>query len=297
MKFEFGDLYKFIVSLGVVLISASTIGPWLFLKEPYDLYRPAAEISKATPLARVAIAKRQNALLFIFRLIPPFAIIGASSGSLLVILGLIKWSSNQRLVDEEARLNVELKKSALRDATKDEVVIAAERDMYLLEEEASSSSESRVKSFVEEYLATENQVIKHLEEGLQSRYYVKVNQMIGGVEIDIILRGKAMLTKDYIIEVKRIRKGFNYGWLRESMLRVVYSKNIYAQLTHRFPNTILLVVHDFGASIPERYLGYLDKIKTEDALRKGKDRVVFMSHDVLETDGPEQLLNHLGLIA
>lgn len=38
MKFEFGDLYRFVVSLGVVLVSISILVPWLFLKEPFDLF-------------------------------------------------------------------------------------------------------------------------------------------------------------------------------------------------------------------------------------------------------------------
>jgi hypothetical protein len=106
-----------------------------------------------------------------------------------------------------------------------------------------------------------------------------------------------MLTKDYIIEIKRTRKGFNYSWLREALLRNIYTKNMYAQLTNRLPNTILLVVHNFGTSLPEKYSHYLIEINEEDALRKGKDKVVFLSKDELETLNSEELQKRLGLYA
>ena len=107
MKFEFGDLYKFIVSLGVVLISISSLGPWLFLKEPFDLYKPQSEIGKTTLLAQEAIAKRQDTVLFILRFIPIFAAIGSGSGILLIYIGLKRWYSNQLLLDEQVKLDVD----------------------------------------------------------------------------------------------------------------------------------------------------------------------------------------------
>ncbi|PQQ40023.1 hypothetical protein C6H65_17575 [Photorhabdus luminescens] len=37
MKFEFGDLYRFIVLFGMFLISSAFVFPWLFLKEKLEL--------------------------------------------------------------------------------------------------------------------------------------------------------------------------------------------------------------------------------------------------------------------
>ena len=49
--------------------------------------------------------------------------------------------------------------------------------------------------------------------------------MVAGVELDILLQGKKLLAKDCIVEVKYIRKGFNFGWLREAFLKNIYAKH------------------------------------------------------------------------
>jgi hypothetical protein len=36
-KFEFSDLYKFLVSAGIVLVGLAILLPWFYLKEPFDL--------------------------------------------------------------------------------------------------------------------------------------------------------------------------------------------------------------------------------------------------------------------
>jgi hypothetical protein len=81
MKFEFGDLYKFVVSLGVVLISLSVLAPWLFLKEPFDLFKTDAELKAVTEVARAAILSRQESVAFILKFIPWFSTVGSACAS------------------------------------------------------------------------------------------------------------------------------------------------------------------------------------------------------------------------
>ena len=58
MRFEFGDLYKFVVSLGVILVTLAVLGPWLFLREPFDLQVTQTELQGFTKRARQTILKR-----------------------------------------------------------------------------------------------------------------------------------------------------------------------------------------------------------------------------------------------
>jgi len=54
MKFEFGDLYRFIVSLGIFLISSAFVFPWLFLKEKLELNTDAiCKISSLDVMLRI----------------------------------------------------------------------------------------------------------------------------------------------------------------------------------------------------------------------------------------------------
>lgn len=85
MKFEFGDLYKFIVSLGVVLITLSVMLPWLFLKEPFDLFRSEVEINELSDVAREIVIKRQHAVSFIVGFIPWFSLVGSTVGIIFIL--------------------------------------------------------------------------------------------------------------------------------------------------------------------------------------------------------------------
>lgn len=297
MKFEFGDLYKFIVSLGVILISFSALVPWLFLKEPFDLFKSEAELKAVSEVARAAIINRQETVGFIVKSIPWVSSIGCLCGLIFIYLGLTKWYANQLLLDEQTKVEVELKKQSLRDATKDEIALAAARDLSEQVVRDLQSNEYALSAFEASYAQTEGMVATHLSKVYASKYDVESNKMVGGIELDILLRGRQMLTKDFIIEVKSIRRGFNYGWLRESFLKNIYAKNIYAQVTSRMPNTLLLIITEFKSESAEKYSVLLSKVADDGLGRKGKDRVVMIDKSEFQTLSSEQLQERLGIYA
>lgn len=297
VKFEFGDLYKFIVSLGVVIISISILVPWLFLKESFDLYKSEADLKSVTSVAQAAILGRQEAVAFIVKFIPWFSAIGCICGSIFIFVGLKKWHANQLLLDEQTKVEVELKKQSLRDATKDEIALAAARDMHALAPQENHATNFTLSAFEASYAQIESLVAKRLQHVYSKKYEVESNKMVAGVEVDVLLRGRNWLTKDYIIEIKSIRRGFNYGWLRESFLKNIYAKNIYAQATNRIPNTLLLIVTDFKGDVSEKYTYMLEKISKEGLGRRGKDLVVIIDKEELRNLTTDQLQKCLGINA
>lgn len=297
MKFEFGDLYKFIVSLGVVIISISVLVPWLFLKESFDLYKSESDLKSVTSVAHAAILGRQEAVAFIVKFIPCFSAIGCICGSIFVFVGLKKWHANQLLLDEQTKVEVELKKQSLRDATKDEIALSTARDMHALAPEESHTTNYTLSAFEASYAQTKSSVAKRLQHIYARTFEVESNKMVAGVEVDVLLRGRSWLIKDYIIEIKIIRRGFNYGWLRESFLKNIYAKNIYAQATNRIPNTLLLIVTEFKGDLSEKYTCMLEKISKEGLGRKGKDLVVMINNEELQSLPADQLQKRLGIDA
>ncbi len=297
MKFEFGDLYRFVVSLGVVLISISILAPWLFLKEPFDLFKTKTELEAVTDVARGAIISRQQLIDWILRFIPWFSAVGTVCGIGFIYLGLKRWHTNQMLLDEQTKIEVELKKQSLRDATKDEIAVAAAQDYEAMVAQETPREDYRFNSFQTGYIQLESHVAKRLSMVFGMKYEVECNKMVGGVEIDILLRGKALFTKDVIIELKSIRKGFNYGWLRESFLKNLYARNIYSQITNRTPNTLLLIITDFDGETPHKYPTMLAKLSEDTQGRKGKNRVIMMPKQEFNTLSNEALQERLGIYA
>ncbi len=296
MKFEFGDLYKFTVSLGVILITLSIMAPWLFLKEPFDLFRTEAEINALSEVARAAVVKRQNTVTFIFELIPWFSSIGSTVGFILICLGLRNWRRNQVHIDEQTRLDVELKKQLLRDATKDEIEEKETTEYEDLKVAEESNMETYLlNSFRGQYSKVEELVYSKFFVAYKNKYNVSHNKMIAGVELDILLQGKKMLTKDYIVEVKYIRKGFNFGWLREAYLKNIYAKSVYSQITNRLPNTLLLIVMDSDAYNEEKYSRLLLRLSDESEGRKGKDLVRVITKQELMSIDNSALRDKVGI--
>jgi hypothetical protein len=296
MKFEFGDLYKFVVSLGVVLISLAVLAPWLFLKEPFDLFRSEAELKTVTQVARDAIQNRQEAVAFVLRYIAWFSGVAFACGVAFIYIGLKRWRANQVLLDEQTRIEVELKKTALRDATKDEIEASNARKADEQEGVPRATPPNRkINGAI--YADIEAKVTRRLQEIYHKKFDVEANKMIGGVEIDVLLRGKAMLTKDYIIEVKYIRRGFNYGWLKESFLKSIYARTIYSQLTNRLPNSVLLIILDQEAGTAEKYSSLVTRIKDEALGRRGKDVIALLRKEELDSLSVEALQDRLGVYA
>lgn len=248
-------------------------------------------------MARGAILSRQQSIDWILRLIPWFSAIGTGCGIGFIYLGLKRWYTNQVLLDEQTKLELELKKQSLRDATKDEIAVAAAQDYEAMVAQEAPPEDYRFNSFQSDYIQLESHIAKRLSMVFGTKYEVECNKMVGGVEIDILLRGKTMLTKDVIIELKSIRKGFNYGWLRESFLRNVYAKNIYTQITNRTPNTLLLIVTDFNGETPNKYPPMLAKLLEEAQGRKGKDLVIMLSKQEFDTLSNEALQERVGIYA
>ena len=56
-------------------------------------------------------------------------------------------------------------------------------------------------------------------------------------------------------------------------------KNIYAQVTNRLPDTVLLIVTEFRRDSSDKYALLPEKIADDEIGRKGKDNVVMMSKD------------------
>lgn len=298
MKFEFGDLYKFIVSLGVVLITLSILAPWMFLREPFDLFRPEAEVNALSDVARAAVIKRQYAVSFIVGFIPWFSFIGSSLGMIFISSGLKSWRKNQLHLDEQTRLDVEIKKRSLRDATIDEIdqKETSEYNNFQLAEFGGTDS-CIVNSFRSQYSKLEELVYEKLSKVYGNKFDVGHNKMVANVELDILLRGKSILAKDYIVEVKYIRKGFNFGWLHEVYLKNIYAKSVYSQITNRLPNTLLLIVIEAEAFNQEKYSNLIKRLYGESEGRKGKDLICIITKQELMSIDDQTLQEKLAIHA
>src|SRR4051794_31679801 len=101
-KIEYGDLYKFTVSIGVLLIGLAFALPWMILRESFDLLVPANNWVSYTPTAQSALHQRQQ-------LIDWYShwALWISAGLLIVGIGAVLtglvfwWRRNQKHIDRK----------------------------------------------------------------------------------------------------------------------------------------------------------------------------------------------------
>src|SRR5712692_6901265 len=128
-KFEFGDLNRFLVSLGLALIAGSVALAWLFFREPFDLTVTVETLQKMTPLARGVVERRQALMGSVLHVLPFVSAAGALSGVGLLMYGLKRWIPYQRdyeLLQRTTRLRAEYEYHQMTNA---EVVENARLDV------------------------------------------------------------------------------------------------------------------------------------------------------------------------
>lgn len=247
MKFEFGDLYRFIVSLGIFLISSAFVFPWLFLKEKLDLNNGISCITENIDCDVLSIKK--EILYWILKSIPFFSIVFFLLGIVVVIYGLVKWRKNQLLLDEQIRIEHDLKQASVRGSTEDEIIDKLEKEIIESEPEIDSLNVLARKINVWESMedkVAEKLVNTNVGKGLER------NILIANHEIDFVIK-RGYFKKDCIVELKYIRKGFNFGWLKEVFLKHLYKKSLYTQFRGRNVGTLLLVLVDDKVFNKEKY--------------------------------------------
>lgn len=243
-QFEYSDFYKFAVSLGIALILAAILLPWLFFREPFDLMVETNQLALLTPLARETILRRQVVVLFVLPLIPWISAILLTAGISLSVLGLSKWRGRQELRDRTEELTLEKLRKELSNMSADQVRERAAAEVHEVPTAALESPE--LKSSASHLLNIEQRFYDRIRECLGNSYRVLVNQILGSAEFDAILQSSNSDNADITIEVKYIRHGFKFGWLRESVMRLAVASDLYNGRFTRRVLPVLIVILAVG---------------------------------------------------
>lgn len=293
MKFEFGDLYKFIVSLGVILLTLSILGPWLFLREPFDLQIKAADLTELTETAQKTIARRQEIVLIATKVWPWLSPICALTGLILIVIGIRSWRQNQKHLDEKTAAETELAKHQLRSATAQEIEAnrqAETNEPVTVEEMETGNVQNPSPNTI--WVETE-QVVAEKISMAASRHDVLPEQKFGDEHFDIVLMSTDKFTKNYIVEIKYLNRAFSYTWLRQTACQVRQQATVFAQTTNTLPNTALLIVLSDSAWNADRIEQQLDRLKNDLRRRGGKHCVQVITKTQLDEISPKDLMEML----
>ena len=122
---EYTDVYKFIASLGVILIGLALLIPWLVLQDTFDLQYTTKSLSDLTPTAQALIATRQATAIW---LTDHLVLISAGIGILglaLLAYGTYQWNKRQMVVNRKENAETEQAERNLKTLSSQEILAAA----------------------------------------------------------------------------------------------------------------------------------------------------------------------------
>src|SRR4051812_38513684 len=98
-KVDFGNIHKFLVSLGLALVLAALVVPWFILRESDALLVSTQQLNELTQTARETLERKQNSIHFLVIVWPYVSVVLLTSGVSLVVFGLVKWRQRQAVQD------------------------------------------------------------------------------------------------------------------------------------------------------------------------------------------------------
>lgn len=119
---EFGTLYKFVTSVGLALIVAAVVLPWILLQSTSVLLTSEESIAALPKSAGDAVERRQVLVARAQDYLPiPTFVVLAIVGLCLLVWALFKWVPSQQRSDANERIALQKNDVELEQLTRDEV--------------------------------------------------------------------------------------------------------------------------------------------------------------------------------
>lgn len=273
-KIDYGDINKFLVSVGIVLIGLSILTPYLYLKEDFGLYIEFDKFLKFQEPVKNLILTKQCQVTEIQKLIPWISLGLFSSGITSLIIGLIRWFKRQTKLDEKfdkelQKLNLEI--VALTPEEKEEKAKQEVQEIEKIEQiqvTQQSISQTTHADYVQSYMRIEQSVADVFIKYQSPNFDILSQQKIGNrYEIDILLKAKTKKYLDRIVEIKYFKNRLPIQIIRDIINRLNTQISYYNQASNR-------------RSIPVLFIVYNKEMINADSILKFQNRIIDESQDL-----------------
>ena len=206
----------------------------------------------------------------------------------------------QKVLDKLNELNVRVLEKQLSVSSPEEAMARREEE---IKSQFEGEEERRVVAKLKEGEPFAPSIISELAE-IASRIEKRITGLIvsccgqthtilterrlGPVVLDIVMASKTGKHSDHIIEVKYVRTGFKYNWLRDNALKTVYANQVYQQETNRPSVPVLIIVGADSTALPSTVEKekYLSRIQNELDKLDSKAVVALLTEaELYNTDG------------
>lgn len=269
-KIDYGDVNKFLVSIGIVLIGLSILTPYLYLKEDFGLYIEMEKFEKFQEPVKNIILSKQGQVVEIQKIIPWISLGLFITGLTSLVIGLFRWFKRQSKLDE--KFDKELKKLELEivSLTQEEKEEKAKQEVQEIEkvEQPTISRKRTSATSHSDYVRSYMTIEKNLSDAFvnyNSPYFETLSQQkIGNrFEIDILLKSKTKKYLDRIVEIKYFRDQLPLQLIRGVISRLNTQISFYNEASNRRVVPVLLVVYSKERVNAENILKFQNRVIDE----------------------------------
>ena len=240
-KLQYDSYYKFIVSIGILLIAAPILLLYLWFSGIFDLMITQQEFEGLTTIAAELFTKKMKYMSKVCSALPCLFFISELLGVSLFIWGCRKWYFIQKMyLDKMHESDVKEKDILLRKMTLDEKIGSLSEEVR---EEANLQNPKKESTddVVVRYLGLEQLCCKNLEKGIGSDFIIQQNVKIRDFEYDIVACSKKD-DVDLIYEIKYWETVVSESLFDRTCERIVSRGIVYENYTHRKKQNILYIV-------------------------------------------------------
>ncbi len=267
-KIEYSDLYKFLTSIGLILIGVSLLLPWLFLKQEYNLNLSIKEYSELTIEAKSLYLDKINYINQLIILLPWISGIILSSGIWSFVYGLNNWYKRQGILDKTNNLNLIKLQTEIKPLNIEEVQSKAEKEVdseitsgdsefsentYPKPESLAELSEIKAQQSIK-LLDIERDIFQRLIEYNTFEYKVQQNMKLANkYEIDIMLTSfNSSKIPDKLIQIKYFQNQLSMQIVRDTAAQLKRAYNYYISATKRNATAKVILIYKTGIANEEQ---------------------------------------------
>jgi hypothetical protein len=296
-KIDYGDLYKFRTSVGLIIMALALVLPWLIINQDKSYYLSMEEYNSLGNHSKW-LADYQRTVNIIFAVIIPIvSAFGFWFGLKLFRTGYNQWKKKQDSADEYEQLNLISKRAEVKMMNSEEVDRKAENEIIKdntekpekeKEEQTSPTitQETTIQERKEKLLNVEAEIFKKITDYNTFNYNPLQNLKMSKYTFDIVLQAFNPNNRiDIVIEIKYLQTTLNMVNLRNSFLEFITSTNEYRRQTSRKARMYFMIIYNSNVGSPEdieRFRRALIELKTE--LTGGSDTytILFLNDQDLE---------------
>lgn len=245
-KLQYDSFYKFIVSVGIVLIVAPLFCLHYLVSGSYDIIMTQEEANNLSEISSDFLSIKIQYVQNIFKYLPIICIVFIIIGVIFTFWGCLKWLQIQKTLDQITKLDLEEKELHIQSMSAQEIAEKVINED--IENHENSNSDSQITpsnstaSFrIRKAFEIEDACYSYLKNKLKRKYNVHQNVKVGNCDYDIIASSKYN-NIDLLYEIKYWNNPVSKATLARLVNQIEKRGISYENTAHRNFRFIILII-------------------------------------------------------